>query len=179
MEKTKITARGGLAILAMLLWLVPSVGEAQSAKEEYPKSEFFAGLRYMSIAGGQANGFGWGADYAANFHKNFGIAFELGGVYGSSGGGSFTFHDILIGPRVTLRGEQFNLFAHALGGGALVTAGGLAGSGFEYALGGGLDYNFSKNLALRIVQVDYVGIPGGGQALNNIRAQSGLVFRFH
>ena len=95
MEKTKITARGGLAILAMLLWLAPSVGEAQSAKEDYPKSGFFGGLRYMSIAGGQVGAYGWGMDYAANFHKNFGIAFELGGVYGSSGGASFTFHDIL------------------------------------------------------------------------------------
>lgn len=60
----------------------------------------------------------------------------------------------------------------------MVSAGGLAGGGFEFAGGGGLDYNINKNLAWRIAQVDYVGIAGGGQVLNNIRAQSGLVFRF-
>lgn len=106
------------------------------------------------------------------------IAADFGGVYGNTGGTSFTFHDFLIGPRATLRGEHFNVFAHALGGFVLVTGAGLAATNFAFSLGGGLDYNLSKNLALRLVQVDYLGVPATSHMLNNIRAQSGLVFRF-
>ena len=179
MKKTKIVAMGGLVIFAAFLLFLPSAGEAQSAKETYPTSELFAGFRYQSIASGQANGYGWGLGGAWNFHRNFGLAVEGGGVYGGASGGSFTLHDILIGPRITLRGEYFNVFVHALAGGAVVGAGGLAGGGFEFAGGGGVDYNINKNLAWRIAQVDYVGISGGGQILNNIRAQTGVVFRFH
>ena len=182
MQKTKIAALGGLVVLATLLWLLPTLAEAQSAKTDYPTSELFAGFRYMSIASGQANGYGWGLSGTWNFHRNFGLVAEGGGVYGGGNGVTFNFHDILVGPRVTLRGEQFSVFVHALAGGALVTAraGGFAaaGGGFEFAGGGGLDYNINKNLAWRIAQVDYVGISGGGQVLSNIRGQTGLVFKF-
>lgn len=105
MKRAKITAMGGLIVLATLLWLLPSPAGAQSTKESYPTSELFAGFRYQSIASGQANGYGWGLGGAWNFHRNFGLAVEGGGVYGGTQGATFTFHDILIGPRITLRGE--------------------------------------------------------------------------
>ena len=168
--------KAGKIVVAMVVIVL--FGATLPAKAaDYPTSELFAGFRYTSF-GGQANGFGWGGSWAYNFHQNFGLAAELGGVYGSSGGTSFTFHDVLVGPRVTLRGNQFNVFAHVLGGGGFVTASGIgAGSGFVFAAGGGLDYNVSKTLALRLAQVDYLGLTGGG-VLSSIRAQTGVVFRF-
>jgi hypothetical protein len=160
-----------VAVLAMLA--VP----LQVRAADYPTSELFLGLRYMNIAG-QLNGFGWGTGYAYNFHKNFGLAAELGGVYGSGNGRSFNLHDILVGPRVTLRGEPLSPFAHFMIGGGVASASGIgSASGFMFAAGGGLDYSLSKAMSFRIAQVDYVALTGGG-TVNSVRAQSGLVWKF-
>ena len=144
---------------------------------DYPSSELFLGFRYMNIAR-ELNGFGWGGSYAYNFSGHFGLVGEVGGVYGSGNGRTFTLHDFLVGPRVTARGNPLNLFVHTLVGGGVATASGVgAGSGFMFALGGGFDYDLSKSLAIRLVQVDYVGLTGGG-LVNSIRAQTGIVFKF-
>ena len=164
-------------VLVLMATLVVLVGPFQAKAADYPTSELYVGLRYTNIDG-RLNGFGWGGSYAYNLTGNFGLAAELGGVYGSKNGRTFTLHDILVGPRVTARGERVNLFAHVLIGAGVATATGLgSASGFEFAGGGGLDYNLSKGLALRLAQIDYVGLTGGG-TVNSVRAQTGLVWRF-
>ena len=164
-------------VLVLMAALVVLVAPFRASAADYPTSELFLGFRYMNIEG-SLNGFGWGTDYAYNFHKNFGLAAELGGVYGSGNGRSFNLHDILVGPRVTLRGEQWSPFAHFMIGGGVASASGIgSGSGFMFAAGGGLDYSLSKTLSFRVAQVDYVALTGGGTA-NSVRAQTGVVFKF-
>ena len=164
-----------LVVLIAVLMTFGAPLRSQAA--DYLKSELFLGFRYSHIDGG-LNGFGWGTGYAYNFTENLGFAGEVGGVYGSKNGTSFNIHDFLVGPRFTLRGSQFNLFAHGLIGGAVASASGLgSASGFAFAGGGGVDYNLSKTMAFRIAQVDYVGYTGGG-TVSSVRAQTGVVWKF-
>ena len=156
---------------------VALVAPFQATAADYPTHELFLGFRYMNIEG-DLNGYGWGTSYAYNFNKYFGLAGQIGGVYGSHNGSGFDLHDFLVGPRLTARGDQLNLFGHALIGGGVASASSLgSGGGFVFAVGGGLDYNLNKSLSLRLAQVEYVGLVDGGMA-NSVRVQTGVVFKF-
>jgi opacity protein-like surface antigen len=94
-------------------------------------------------------------------------------------------HSYLFGPRVTYRGDKrITPFAHALvgrvgmtlvqspqsSGGSLYT--------FGLALGGGLDINVARHVAIRAIQADYVRSRFGFKVENNLRLSFGEVVRF-
>jgi opacity protein-like surface antigen len=106
-------------------------------------------------------------------------------------------HTIMVGPRVSYRKiEKITPFAHALFGVSRThTEVESQSTGFEsfssdndttfaMAIGGGLDVNLSKSLALRVIQADYlykrIGFErfGSDDIHHNLRASVGIVFRF-
>ncbi|MFY9607050.1 MAG: outer membrane beta-barrel protein [Blastocatellia bacterium] len=103
-----------------------------------------------------------------------------------------SIHNFLAGPRFSYRKNQrITPFAHVLLGASRrhieseVTVGVLGrtflsgnNTAFAAALGGGLDVELSKNIALRVVQADYVLTRSFGSNGNNARVSAGIVFRF-
>ena len=82
----------------------------------------------------------------------------------------------MVGPRFTKRTERVNLFVHALFGGASgrVNLPGFADSEIALGGGGGFDINVNRRLAIRPLQVDYIG-SFVDMLENNIRIGAGVV----
>lgn len=116
-------------------------------------------------------------------------AYSAGGTFQSSA----SMVSYLFGPQFNLPMNKKRLFGEALFGGAntgaygnLFRAAGVKGlsahnNGFAMAIGGGIDFKISKNVALRPAQIDYfltryewkqIGINNQ----SNFRYQAGVVF---
>lgn len=101
-------------------------------------------------------------------------------------------HTFLAGPRFSYRKkERITPFAHALFGVSrrhaetevIVDGAGRTffegnNTSFAAALGGGLDVELSKYIALRVVQAEYMLTRSFGSNGNNARVSTGIVFRF-
>lgn len=103
-------------------------------------------------------------------------------------------YNYLFGPRVSVNTGKLTPFAEALFGVAHITVaadisgvtGSVSSNGFGMALGGGLDYNASKSVAIRLAKFDYMmnrisnsdlGFTAS-ENLNNYRIATGIVFKF-
>ncbi len=132
-----------------------------------------------------------------------GIVADFGGLWGDlpsfqsgtiSGEGSFRVVHIFAGPRFTKRMDGFAVFVHALPGfdhrrdtetvtslfGPTTTISIL--TSFAVALGGSVDVNLGKRLAIRAVQVDYVrtlfSTPFFSNSRSSVRVGVGVVLKF-
>src|SRR5262245_38426899 len=121
---------------------------------------------------------GWGAGVQWNPFRVVGLAAEVTGNYGSTNvlsrtvPGSTTkvgtnVYMYLVCPRASWRTRPFTLFAHSLFGFATLDANeatncvvctSITNNKFAMALGGGIDINLTKGLAIRAGQFDYVPI---------------------
>src|SRR5712692_6813514 len=171
----KLSILGGLILFAA----VPAMAQ------DYPKGEVGGNYTYVRINPGGSNCQGGGGSVAGNLNHYFGVAGEFGGckVTGLSGGSAHVF-SYLFGPRVTYRTHGgLEPFGEALVGGARLTATPTGGpstslNSFSFAVGGGADYKFSRSIAIRFIQADYVFTHFAGVKQNNVRIQAGIVFRF-
>ncbi|HEX8494172.1 MAG TPA: outer membrane beta-barrel protein [Pyrinomonadaceae bacterium] len=155
--------------------------------QETPKAEVFGGY---SWAGG--NFHGWNTSVTGNVNKWFGVTADFSGHYGSEQFGALEEKQrglsFLAGPRFTLRrGKRFTPFAYALFGGvnyrvSLEAAGqhvaSASDTGFNMALGGGLDIKVNDRVAVRAFQIDYFRPHFFGESHNRGRLAFGLVLRF-
>jgi opacity protein-like surface antigen len=110
--------------------------------------------------------------------------------------GKIRLYNYLFGPRFSFETGKITPFVEGLFGVARTTisasASGVSASvssnGFGMALGGGLDYNASKRVAIRLVKFDYMmhhlsynnadfGL-NVSENLNNFRIATGIVFKF-
>src|SRR3984893_1348172 len=85
-------------------------------------------------------------------------------VYFPTHGRVFPFVQALFG------GEQLSAGATGLGS--------ASSNAFAMAAGGGADVTLTRHVSLRAIQVDYLYTHFGGAGQNNLRIQSGLVWRF-
>jgi len=161
---------------------------------EAPKVDLFFGYSYVrAIPGDGLDGFdnhGGTASAAFNLNRWFGVVADFGGyrfteVLGVPVRGNiFTY---LFGPRFSYRqNNRLTPFAQILFGGARISAtfAGISGSENAFAMtaGGGVDLNVHRNVAIRIVQTEYLlsrftGLSGSREIQNNIRMSTGIVFR--
>ncbi len=133
-------------------------GRPQVAQGQ-PKFEIFAGPSLLCsgcqdtgrelLGGGQAS-------VAMNLRRNFGITADFGGQYRRLSGIGFWQYEYLIGPHFARRSHRTTAFVHALFGGVTHHASGITTTGLGMGIGGGLDVNVGKRLALRAVQFDYM-----------------------
>jgi len=159
---------------------------------------------------------GWEAQTTANFTPHFGITADFSGNYHTLGTlspftGTFLsadqrLYNFLFGPKVSTAFDRFSVFGHSLFGvahsslGAGVTlpiVGGVStgltsANAFAMALGGGVDIELSRHVALRGAQVDYLytrfnptdalstGLFSNSLSghQNSFRYSTGIVFRF-
>jgi hypothetical protein len=167
-------------VLAAVMALVPASLWAQDA----PKAEVFGGFSVLtindsSISGSRYTPLGFQASVAGNMGR-FGIEGDFGGQYKDGG----SIYQYMGGPRVTHSLEKASVFAHALFGGSRASGGSGSGSinGFTMAYGGGVDVAAGDNIAIRVVQVDWLPTrfsSGGVSAWvkNAVRFGFGVVYK--
>jgi opacity protein-like surface antigen len=200
--------------ISVCLLVAPSFAE-----DRYPQVELFGGYSYLhfpyfngDVAGSIPKG--WAAGVTGNFNRHFGAEAAFSGHYdealarfSSQIGHWDSTHLFLFGPKASVRLQKVTPWAHALLGTTFVQArvqngntaygygpGELRESAtrFAWAIGGGIDYPFQKNVALR-VQADNIGnnlrpqfqVHGAGYFIqippfpsNDLRVSVGMVFRF-
>jgi outer membrane immunogenic protein len=178
-------------VLTMALCLSAS---AQSA----PKAEIAVEYNYVH-ANAPPSGCGcfsmMGGGASAGFEVHGGLAAvgEFSGTHASNiapTGKDLTLTSYLFGPRYTYHaGQRLAPFGEVLVGlshasGELAptkTLSGASSNVFGAAIGGGLDYNAGRVLAIRIVQADYLLTTFANRAdnhQNNLRLGAGIVLRF-
>ncbi|HET7151930.1 MAG TPA: outer membrane beta-barrel protein [Candidatus Acidoferrum sp.] len=115
-----------------------------------------------------------------------GVIAEFGAckVTGLPSGATAHEMDYLFGPRMYFHshGRVFP-FVQALFGGERFSAGVTGvGSGstnaFAMTAGGGADVTLTRHVSFRAIQVEYLYTHFGGASQNNLRLQSGIVWRF-
>ena len=140
------------------------------------------------------------ASIAGNVNRWFGLVGDFGGYKVSDlpSGTSANMYTFLFGPKFSHRGERWTPFLQFLFGAAHLKAetssvvalspsnAFFSGSTFHQnafatALGGGVDLKLSKHVAWRLFQAEYLLTKfndGNDNQQNNLRAATGLVFRF-
>ena len=164
---------------------------ASSAKAQESRGfEISGNYQYVRInPGGGASGIncqGGSGSGAAYLNAWFGVVGEFGAckVTGLPSGATSHEMDYLVGPRAYFHPHgRVYPFVQALFGGERFSAGvtgvGSASSNaFATALGGGADVTLTRHISLRALQVDYLYTHFGGASQNNMRLQSGIVWRF-
>ncbi len=141
---------------------------------------------------------GWNGAVQFNVNKWIGIVGDVSGHYGNViespvGSISGNIYNFLFGPQINARGEKATGFVHVLLGGNrskinAIPAIGLpdvSDTAFAMAIGGGVDLNVTKRVAVRLGQFDYIytthtfsqyGLDLAHQ--NNFRFSTGIVFNF-
>jgi hypothetical protein len=168
-------------IVLMLLLLLAAGGRAWA--QGYPKAEIGGGFA-LERSGG-VNFPGWHVTAAGNLNQSVGIAGEVAGLYknidtefGTVNTSTYLF---MVGPRLGLRFGTGTGFFHVLFGGMNSRVGvqGVSASAtyFAMSVGGGLDVNVGKSVAIRVAQVDRLGARVEGMWGYDFRYMAGVVFK--
>lgn len=209
LTKRKTFISFGMLAAFMLLGL-----PVWAAQEDYPKAEVFGGYSYSSIDPGKyrtpsgttpidrGNGNGWGASFNGNVNQYFGLTADFAGHYGNFKGtglpsSDFRVHEFLFGPTVSARGKNVTGFAHVLLGAARFRTPGFSFGEFRFpgasatkfamGIGGGVDLNVNRNVAVRAIEFDYLpvrihgdvaGVPNASNWSQSVRLKTGIVFKF-
>jgi outer membrane protein OmpA-like peptidoglycan-associated protein len=161
-----------------------------------PKFELAGMYSYINFHPGAGfsswNNNGGTGSITYNANRWFGLTAEVGdyafsrdvpGV-GTAEGGFLTY---LFGPRLNLRRDHFVPFLEVLMGGFRAdgqVTGGPRQTSFALAAGGGVDVVFTKHIAWRFAQIDYLMTNANGVNLgpsgrqDNLRLGTGLVIRW-
>ena len=140
----------------------------------------------------ESNPRGAGASVTYNFNSWFGLTLDTSTDWGSGEVGlpkridDAAFANISFGPKITFRHHRLSPFVEALVGDHRLTPDAFYDvDKLGLLVGGGLDINLSRHVALRLIRADYVvsnyrfGPPSVASTdIRGLRAQSGLVFMF-
>lgn len=158
--------------------------------QEGPNYEVSGVYQYVRIYPGQGNPSsgcqGVGGNAAVNVNRWLGIAGDFGfcSVTGLPSGTSSHAINYLFGPRVSFRNYgRVTPYAQFLLGGdhSTVNVTGFpsaSASAFAFTLGGGTDVRLTPHVSFRAIQFEYLYTHFGGVKQNNLRIQTGLVYRF-
>ena len=157
-----------LMVIALLASAASSA--AQEGSQELKPVDVFAGYQYAHLYP-NANGQGWNFAVTGNLNRVIGVTGDFSGSF-ERGSALYTY---MVGPTLSARTKRVTPFVHALFGGG--HADGI--NAFAMALGGGVDVNAGKHLAIRVIQADWMSFRRAGISINsNVRASTGIVFRF-
>lgn len=168
-----------------------------SVGQDLARGEVFGGYSYSSVSTSgltpsRQNYNGWETSFSMNLTRWIGAESDVSSYFQSfdlvapgttsSVNLNMRGYDFLLGPRINVR----PVFVHALFGidrlSATAPSLDATQNKFASAVGGGVEWHFSRYLGLRM-SADYLfthhNIFGGSSALqNNVRASAGLVYRF-
>jgi outer membrane immunogenic protein len=175
-----------LFILFGFALFATTIAQAQESRGMEVSGQY----QYVRISPGQgapsANCQGAGGTFAANVSKWIAVVGDVGfcKVTGEPTGVSSHEINYLFGPRIAYHNYgRLTPYAQVLLGGerASSTITGLGSSSvnsFAMTFGGGADIKVSRNLAFRAIQLEYLYTHFSGAKQNNLRLQTGLVYRF-
>ena|SRR5215472_11225578 len=156
--------KSSLCLALMLFW--PIVVQAS------PKAEIFGGYQYTHLQDGTSRN-GWTGALTGNTGSLFGITADFSGVYGYG----LNFYTYTFGPEIHAHLPVVKPYAHALFGGARLSASSFSAHAFAMYMGGGVDAGRGM-IAWRVVQVDWLFTDFSSWTTHNFRYSTGLVFRF-
>ena len=197
------------AILPATFTLLCLLGASAAAQDRpVPKWELYGGYS-LFYAGGDVHGqrpaallplssrletnpHGAGVSGTYNFNRWLGLTIDASTHWGSGETNLATriddtrFTNISLGPKITFRSAHFSPFLEALAGDhRLVPEAFHSVDKLGVMLGGGLDINLSRHIALRLLRADYVFstyrfAPGAVPTtdVRGVRLQTGLNFMF-
>ena len=188
---TVIRRRLGLLLAALLVCTAAAHGQGVSPMEvSLGYSYVLANAPPLQCGCFGMNG-GSGA-FASYLGHGFGLVADVGGYFQNNvvnSGRSLTLVTVLAGPRYSLRrSKKWTPFAQVLAGGAhgsgtlygTSSTSGTAG-GFAMSAGGGLDWNVSRSVSVRLFQAEYLMTRLPNAVTNNqndLRLTFGVVFHF-
>ncbi len=170
-----------------------------------PKAEIFGGYSLTRAAPCGQNGGGcnfeshegpvtgsfngWNASATGYFSKSWGITGDVSGHYGSDnyamgGSAKYSNYTYMAGPVFAIRLPSATPFIHGLIGGVSWNSptGFPSYNALGWAVGGGVDVNATPRMAVRVVQLDYLGtrVPSANKSSlgSGWRLSLGLVFKF-
>lgn len=177
-----------LLLCLLLLFSLPAASQVDPWAPVDEMGEIFGAYSYMSSDIGM-HGFNISGAYRPA--PWLGLVAELSGHYGSDQvlliDIDSNVHNFLFGPRIYFDlpdAPRWRPFGHILFGASRVSTESEAAAvsesdtSFAWALGGGLDYALTENLAGRVVQADYIRTRWFDTGQNNYRLSFGLVYRF-
>lgn len=195
-----------LLVMMAALWTFATVAAAQDPPG--PKVELFGGYTFFypgaDVTGQlplalfpisshlESNPRGAGASITYDFNRWFGLTLDASTDWGS---GEVTvadriddaaFANLSLGPKFTFRSHRFSPFVEALLGDHRLTPDAFHDvDKLGFMLGGGLDINLSRHIALRLLRADFIysnysfGPPSVAHTdIRGLRAQTGLNFMF-
>ena len=171
-------------------------GVVLSAQEVYvPKYE--VGMNYSWLHVNSANydfqrtGNGGSGYFEYNLNKTLGLVADFGGYANTRTGIDAKVLTYMFGPRFNWRHARLSPYVQFLFGGGYAWSGPNSNTqnAFATAAGGGLDYNLTRRIAIKPIQVEYVmtqfdsarlggSTQGFGSHQNDVRYSAGVVFRF-
>ncbi|MGH9691311.1 MAG: outer membrane beta-barrel protein [Candidatus Acidiferrales bacterium] len=156
-----------------------------ASAQDNPKVEAFGGYSYVHTndQGASANFNGGSGSVSLNLNNWLGGVADFGGYHTSTNGADATVVTYLFGPKIAFRrSDRITPFAQVLFGGAHASAGAFgSANAFAMTLGGGVDVNATKHIAVRVIQAEYLMTKfqdGGSDRQDSARISAGVVFRF-
>ncbi len=195
-----------LAVTIAALCMLATVAAAQEPPA--PKWELYGGYSFFDPGANvhgqlpgallplssrlESNPRGAGASVTYNFNGWFGLTLDTSTDWGSGETGlpkridDAAFANISFGPKITFRHHRLSPFIEALVGDHRLTPDAFHDvDKLGLLVGGGLDINLSRHVALRLIRADYVvsnyrfAPPTvASTEIRGLRAQTGLVFMF-
>jgi peptidoglycan-associated lipoprotein len=158
-----------------------------ASAQDYPKAEVFGGYSYLHVSdqGASANFNGGSGSVSYNPNSWLGIVGDFGGYHWSGSGADANVITYMFGPKIAFRSGKVTPFVQTLFGGGHISGSAFGGSGsenaFAMALGGGVDWNATEHIGVRLVQAEYLLTTfndGANNRQNNARVSAGVVFRW-
>ncbi len=172
-------------------------GDDSAPGKMTPRYEIAGMFSYIDFEPGSGfapwNAYGGTGSFTYNVTKYLGVTAEFGGYdFGRSSNGTLVRNPgsaitYLFGPRLNFRRDHFVPFVEFLVGGFrpdINVTGNFAQNTFALAAGGGVDVVFTKNIAWRFAQIDYLMTNANGPNVNatgrqnSLRLGTGLVVRW-
>jgi len=177
-------------ILGLLALLALSTVPAMAQLDNSPKFEVGGGFNYRNY-GTQfqenTNEIGWFATADYNLNKWLGIDADFDGGYAHPFHVDTHQYTFLFGPQIYPIGHhKITPFGHALFGGSHFNFpdAQFTDTAFAFALGAGVDWSLTHNIAFRLGEIDYEqernfrGGSVGNPIQNSFKARVGVIVRF-
>jgi opacity protein-like surface antigen len=150
-----------------------------ASAQDVPKVDVFGGysFAYLRANGAGASFNGGSASGAYNTNSWLGLVGDFGGYHTDTDGESGNLFTYLFGPRITFRRGKVTPFVQTLIGAGHLTGPGFSKNAFAMTAGGGLDWNASEHLSIRVAQLEYF-MTRFGNTQNGVRVSTGVVFHF-
>jgi opacity protein-like surface antigen len=192
-----------IAAAALVCIATLAIATLAAPAQQFPRWEGFGGFSYANVnLGPQAAVFnpsnrnydGFDLSFSFNPHPNIRLLADVGFQFGKTTANPppmfskihLQSTEALFGPQFTLRRRRITPFANALVGVTNTRLQGQAGTFYEdlirsnnltLGLGGGLDVNVTRSVAIRTLQAEYLPIRRSGTWQTTYTLDTGIVFR--